>query len=287
MKHYFLIAKDVGDLTAIVCAAMEERQAKPRAVFDRFVGQLRRRSKPRDRRPDFAHRKRPRHRGLDRRVRQGSGQSDPAVLGRRRATSSPIHPDALRLVTQSLQRIDAKLRSDPEANRLFIDILTSRNRRERALRLMNEAGVLGRFIPDFGRIVAMMQFNMYHHYTVDEHLLRAVGESRRRWSRARAPSEHPLASEILPSIANRTRALSSPLFLHDIAKGRKEDHSIAGAAVARKLCPRLGLNEAETETVAWLVENHLVMSNIGAEPRPRRPRARSKPSPSRCRRSSG
>src|SRR6202034_108102 len=86
-----------------------------------------------------------------------------------------IHPVASRLVTQSLKRIDARLRNDPEANRLFVEILTSRRSPEIALRRMNEAGVLGRFIPEFGRVVGLMQFSMYHHYTVDEHLLRTIG----------------------------------------------------------------------------------------------------------------
>jgi [protein-PII] uridylyltransferase len=131
---------------------------------------------------------------------------------------------------------------------------------ETVLRRMNEAGVLGRFIPDFGRIVAMMQFNMYHHYTVDEHLLRAVGvladlEAGRR------PEHQPLVAEILPTIVNR-KALYLGLLLHDIAKGRKEDHSLAGKDVARALCPRLGCTPAETETVVWLVEQHLVMSSV-------------------------
>ena len=151
------------------------------------------------------------------------------------------------------------LRANPEANRLFLGILTSRNEPEIVLRLMNEAGVLGRFIPEFGRIVALMQFNMYHHYTVDEHLLRAVGNLAELEAQ-RLTKELPLASEIVPSIANR-RALFLTLFLHDIAKGRVEDHSSAGVDVARALCPRLGLTEAETETVAWLVANHLVMSD--------------------------
>ena len=258
MKHYFTIAKNVGDLTNVVCAAMEERQAKPRAVFNRFVGKLRRRSKPRDLGP-FA---------LETdRVTVASADvfdKEPINLIRLFSVAArhelPIHPDALRLVSQSLPRIDAKLRADPEANRLFIEILTTPQSSERTLRLMNEAGVLGRFIPDFGRIVAMMQFNMYHHYTVDEHLLRALGELA-AVELGQRPTELPLASEIAPSISHR-RALYVALLLHDIAKGRKEDHSILGAQIARKLCPRLGLNEAETETAAWLVENHLVMSNI-------------------------
>jgi [protein-PII] uridylyltransferase len=171
-----------------------------------------------------------------------------------------IHPDALRLVTQSLPRIDAGLRADPEANRLFLDILTNPQSNERALRLMNEAGVLGRFITEFGRIVALMQFNMYHHYTVDEHLLRALRELG-CVDAGYYKHELPLCSEIMPTISHR-RALYVALLLHDIAKGRNEDHSIAGGRIARKLGPRLGLDEAETETVAWLVEQHLPMSNI-------------------------
>ena len=208
MKHYFLVAKDVGDLTAIVCAALEEQQAKPHAMLDRFGPFLPAPSRHRRRR--FRHRKRPRDGrragGFRARIRSiSSGCSGSPI-----ATGLPIHPDATRLVTRSLKRIDAKLRANPEANRLFLDILTSRNTPEIVLRLMNEAGVLGRFIPDFGKIVAMMQFNMYHHYTVDEHLLRAVGNladiEQQRFS-----GEHPLASEILPSINNRTALYRRPV----------------------------------------------------------------------------
>ncbi|MFL5230017.1 MAG: [protein-PII] uridylyltransferase, partial [Microvirga sp.] len=172
----------------------------------------------------------------------------------------PIHPDAKRLATRSLKLIGRSLRQDPEANRLFLDVLTSRNAPEVLLRHMNEAGVLGRFIPEFGRIVAMMQFNMYHHYTVDEHLLRSIGVLA-EIDGQRVEHEHPLSNRIVRSIQNR-RALYVALFLHDIAKGRTEDHSIAGAGIARRLGPRLGLDPAETETAAWLVEHHLLMSTI-------------------------
>jgi [protein-PII] uridylyltransferase len=124
---------------------------------------------------------------------------------------------------------------------------------------MNEAGVLGRFVPDFGRVVGMMQFSMYHHYTVDEHLLRTVGVLA-DIEAGRLVEDHPLASEFLPKIAHR-RALYVAAFLHDIAKGRGEDHSIGGARVARYLGPRFGLTPVEVDTVAWLVEQHLTMSN--------------------------
>jgi [protein-PII] uridylyltransferase len=105
----------------------------------------------------------------------------------------------------------------------------------------------------------MMQFNMYHHYTVDEHLIRCIGVLS-EIEAGRLGSEHPLANRIFHSIQNR-RALYVALFLHDVAKGRPEDHSLAGAAIAHKLGPRLGLDAAETDTVAWLVEHHLLMSN--------------------------
>jgi [protein-PII] uridylyltransferase len=172
-----------------------------------------------------------------------------------------IHPEAMRLMTRSLKLIDKDLRGEEEANRLFLQILTSKHDAETVLRRMNEAGVLGAFVPAFGRIVAMMQFNMYHHYTVDEHLLRCIGvlneielgENR----------ELLLASELMRTIRPEHRTvLYVTLFLHDIAKGRVEDHSIAGARIARRLCPRFGMSAADTELVAWLVEVHLVMSTV-------------------------
>ena len=260
MKHYFLIAKDVGDLTAIVCAALEERHTKPTPVFGRFIGRLRRRrtraiADARDFKVETAR---------VNVVRADVFEADPVNLIRlfwiADRSNLPIHPDAARLVTQSLKRIDARLRDDPEANRLFLEILTSRHAPETALRRMNEAGVLGRFIPDFGRVVGMMQFSMYHHYTIDEHLLRTVG-ALSEIEAGRLTEEHPLVSEIVHKIAHRTE-LYLGAFLHDIAKGRPHDHSLAGAEVARKLCPRLGLSPANTERVAWLVEQHLIMSNM-------------------------
>lgn len=259
MKHYFLIAKEVGDLTAIVCAALEEKEAKPPAVLDRLVGTFLRRPKVIPGTDDFAIE-------LDRVTvaRRDAFQRNPVNIIRLFWIADhyavPIHPDATRLVTLSLKLIDARLRASPEANRLFLEILMSRTAPEIVLRRMNESGVLGRFVPEFGRIVAMMQFNMYHHYTVDEHLLRALGILA-EIDAGRAHDQHPLANEIISKIANRT-ALYLALFIHDVAKGRDEDHSKAGAAVARQFATRLGLAEGEVELVGWLVENHLLMSNV-------------------------
>ncbi len=132
---------------------------------------------------------------------------------------------------------------------------------EIVLRRMNEAGVLGRFIPEFGQVVSMMQFNMYHHYTVDEHLLRCIGVLAEIENGTNP--EYALANDLMRKIQpNHREVLYFALFLHDIAKGRVEDHSIAGARIARHLGPRFGFSPAETETMAWLVERHLVMSTI-------------------------
>ena len=170
-----------------------------------------------------------------------------------------IHPRALRAVTQSLRLIDAKLRHDPEANRLFLEILTSKKNPEIALRRMNEAGVFGKFVPDFGRVVAQMQYDMYHVYTVDEHTLFAIGILH-QIETGKLKDELPVASAIMPTVISR-RALYVATLLHDIAKGRGGDHSVIGEKIALKLGPRLGLSDEETETVAWLVRWHLSMSN--------------------------
>ena len=259
MKHYFLVAKDIGDLTRIVCAELEEREAKNAPRLNRLFRGIRSRRKAHKGWPDFVV-----ERG---RINVGADdvfERDPVNLIRifREAGQNdlPFHPDALRLITKSLKRIDRTLQHDAEANRLFLEILCDPEAAEGVLRHMNEAGVLGRFIPDFGKIVAMMQFNMYHHYTVDEHLIRSIGVLSALRS-GRIAADHPLSGEILPSIKDMT-VLTVALFLHDIAKGRPEDHSIAGAKVARRLGPRLGLTPHQTELVAWLVEEHLTMSRI-------------------------
>ncbi|HVT55090.1 MAG TPA: [protein-PII] uridylyltransferase, partial [Xanthobacteraceae bacterium] len=259
MKHYFLVAKDVGDLTAILCAALEEIHAKIAPRLARaFVRLTRRHARPIKGAPGFVI-----DNGRLNIVGEKVFERDPVNLIRMFHIADredlDFHPDALRLTHRSLSLIDAELRDDKEANKLFLEILASRNAPEIVLRKMNETGVLGRFVPEFGRVVAMMQFNLYHHYTVDEHLLRCIGVLS-EIERGTNP-ENGLANELMKTIKNRT-ILYVSLFLHDIAKGRPEDHSIAGAKVARKLCPRFGLSPQETETVSWLIEYHLTMSTV-------------------------
>ena len=149
--------------------------------------------------------------------------------------------------------------NDAEANRLFIEMLTSKKDPEKTLRRLNEAGVFGRFVPDFGRVVAQMQHDMYHVYTVDEHTVFAIGILH-GIEEGRYDEEMPISTEVVHKIKSR-RALYVAVLLHDIAKGRGGDHSILGAEVADELCPRFGLTEEETETVSWLVRYHLLMSN--------------------------
>ena len=258
MKHYFLIAKEVGDLTRIFCASLEARQVKDVPVLSRMIGRFM-----------------PRASGKiqeNRNFRFESGRialaiptafrDDPVNLIRLFSIASThgaeIHPDALKAVRMSLSLVDKELCKNPEANTLFLDMLTNSNSAETLLRMMNEAGVLGRFIPEFGRVVAMMQFNMYHHYTVDEHLIRAVG-ALASIEKGTLSEQHPLAAKIFPTLKSR-RSLYVATLLHDIAKGRTEDHSIAGERIARHLGPRFGLTPEETETTAWLIRHHLLMS---------------------------
>ncbi len=252
MKHYFLVAKDVGDLTRIFCAILEADQkhkrrlswvrwGSARRTLDGFVVDGQRLTIPSE---DFF-------------------KKDPVALLRlfyvAQRHELDIHPRALRAASQSLRLINQQLRDDPEANRLFLEILTSRKDPETALRRMNEAGVFGRFIPDFGRVVAQMQYDMYHVYTVDEHTLFAIGILHQIES-GQLEGELPLATQLVETIVSR-RALYLAVLLHDIAKGRGGDHSVIGEQIALKLGPRLGLTAEETETVAWLVRWHLLMSS--------------------------
>lgn len=251
MKHYYLTAKDVGDLTRIFCAALEAaHRRRPRFSLARLLWREQRVG-------DFqieSGRITVRH--------DDAFREDPVNFLRLFHTAQrqdlDIHPHALRLIRRDLKLIDAKLRADDEANRLFLEMLTAEKDPQTTLTRLNEANVLGRFIQEFGRVVAQMQYDLYHVYTVDEHTIRAIGILR-AIEEGRFREETPVASEVVHKVLSR-RVLYLALFLHDIAKGRAGDHSTIGARIALHLCPRLGLTEAETETVSWLVRHHLAMS---------------------------
>ena len=253
MQDYFRHATRVGELTRIFLTGLEARHVKGEATLTGFF----RRKKP---------------------VRAGYR----LVQGRIDVIDAPVffqdklnllrifeealrsgyllHPDAMRAIAGELGRIDDDMRANPEAAAIFLDLMLTHGNPERALRRMNELGVLSAFIPEFEPIVAMMQFNVYHHYTVDEHIIQTI-RTLSEIERGELVEELPVASGILQAGLNR-KVLYVALLLHDIGKGRPEDHSILGAQIARRVAPRLGLSPEECETVEWLVRHHLLMSDM-------------------------
>lgn len=251
MKHYYLIAKTVGDLTRIFCAALEAEYIRKPLFRVPFLGLP-------SRQVDGFRLEHGRVNVLS----DDQFERDPVAMLRlfhvAQAREVDVHPHALMLITRNLKKIDSRLRADPEANRLFVDMLISKKDPETTLRRMNEAGVLGRFVTSFGRVVAQTQHDMYHVYTVDEHTIFAIGLLS-RIEKGELGEELPLATEIVHEVLSR-KVLYLATFLHDIGKGRGGNHSEIGARIARRLAPRLGYTAEETETVAWLVEHHLLCS---------------------------
>ncbi|QDP19414.1 [protein-PII] uridylyltransferase [Sphingomonas xanthus] len=252
MHFYFLNAKTVGDLTGLFLAQLDEQLASKGRRF--ALPTIRRR--PRHLRGFMLDRGRlsiPHDRWF---AEKPVRLIELFALAARDGLE--IHPTAMRAASRDARLVD-QVRDDPKANALFLEVLTAPDNPDLVLRWMNEAGVFGRFVPDFGRVVAQMQFDMYHHYTVDEHSIRAIGLLS-RIERGELAEDHPLSTALFAQIASR-RVLYVAVLLHDIAKGRGGDHSQLGAEVALELCPRFGLDEGETETVAWLVRHHLLLSN--------------------------
>jgi [protein-PII] uridylyltransferase len=259
MRRYFLIAKEVGVLTREFCAKLESEEAKKKPQgLSRFL---------------------PGRKG-GRRALDVPGfhidggrlnvdsiavfEQDPVNLLRLFLIADrrdlDLHPDAFTAATRSLTLITSKMRRDPEAARVFLDTLARGKSTYRTLTLMNEAGVLGRYVTEFGRIVAQMQFNMYHSYTVDEHTLRAVGIIADIANGALV-KDHPLAVAMWPLIEDK-EALFLAMLLHDTGKGGAGGQEKAGARAARSACERMGLERERIELIAWLVEHHLVMSDF-------------------------
>ncbi len=253
MQYYFLQARHVGHLTGVFLAHIDEEMAgkkKARGLLATF--------RPRSR--EFKG-----YKVFGGRIAAPADdwfEKDPVrlieVFQLAEEHGYEIHPETLRMIARDVKCIDARVRADPRANAAFLSLLTGRKDPEMVLRWMNEAGVFGRFVPDFGRVGAQMQFDMYHHYTVDEHTIRAIGLLA-RIERGELAQDHPISAEVIAQLSSR-RSLYVATLLHDIAKGRGGDHSVLGAEVAEELCPRFGLGEEETALVAWLVRHHLLMS---------------------------
>lgn len=254
MKRFFLVTKEVGSLTRIMSAKLEVDYlkqapkglsrwfgARPKRMLDkRFVALTGR--------IGFAN--------LD--IAKKDNLSMISLFLEADKSNLDIDPASMAIVAQ-LAPHDVKLASNPQAKKLFLQVMESKNGPAPILNLMNECGLLGRMVPEFGRIVGQTQFNMYHHYTVDEHTLRAVqilGEV----EHGKYKAELPLATDIFPKILNR-RALFLAMLLHDVGKG-EGDQQILGAKATRLACKRLGVDDNETELAAWLVGHHLIMSDV-------------------------
>ncbi|MFK8030586.1 MAG: [protein-PII] uridylyltransferase [Gammaproteobacteria bacterium] len=164
----------------------------------------------------------------------------------------------IRLIRQRRELIDDTFRSDPENHKLFMKILKAKAGVTHELRRMNRYGVLGRFIPAFGKIVGLMQYDLFHAYTVDAHTLFVVSNLR-RFSLSQYDHEFRYCSQIMQSLPRPELAYLAGLF-HDIAKGRGGDHSELGAIDAEKFCQDIGMDTYGVRLVGWLVKNHLTLS---------------------------
>jgi [protein-PII] uridylyltransferase len=253
MQDYFRHATRVGELTTVFLTQLEARHAKGEA---RIMGFLRRNK------PVRAGLKTVQGRidAVDPRAFLADNLNFLRIFEESLRTGYLIHPGLMRLMAGNLHLIDDAMREDPEAVQIFLGLMLKHGNPERALRRMNELGVLAAFIPEFEPIVAMMQFNVYHHYTVDEHIIQTIS-TLAQIERGELVEDLPLSSAILKAGVNR-KVLYVALLMHDIGKGRPEDHSILGAQIARRVAPRLGLTVEETETVEWLVRYHLLMSDM-------------------------
>jgi len=263
MRHYFLTAREVSRLTRIIepavlraalgppAAAQETDQALLDAGFMLADGKLHA-------------------------VPERTFADEPIqmlrILQTARDRNFELHPLAIRCLIQNDRRAVA-LRGNPEAADLFMDLLCGKPPHRGPdsdsrdpdgafwMGILNETGFLGRYLPDWARIVGQMQFDTYHIYTVDEHTVEAI-KVLNALERGDLAQIAPVASSVVDHLQSREsrRALYLGLMLHDIAKGRGGDHSRIGAEVAMEVGPTLGLSAEETETVSWLVLHHLVLS---------------------------
>ena len=253
MQDYFKHATRVGDLTRIFLTSLEAVHAKDEPLLERIF----------KRKPKIDNDYIVIHNRLAIRSEKEFLTNPINLLklfSEALRTGLLIHPNAMRLVSANLAVVNSEFRASTEAQQIFLELLLKHGNPERALRRMNELGFLAKFIPEFEPIVAMMQFNMYHSYTVDEHTIQCL-KTLAQIEKGELVEELPIASSILKDGVNR-KVIYIALLLHDIGKGRSDDHSILGAKIAKQVSPRLGLNKQETETVEWLVRYHLLMSDM-------------------------
>ena len=258
MQTYFLHAKNVGELTRILLSKMESTHVKKNPSFVTKLKTV------------FTENNLKLDKGFV--ISNGRVDVDESInllnepmnqiklfqngLKSRRL----IHPNSLHLISKNIHNIDDNFIKNSEAAKIFINVLLDYGDPERALRRMNEVGFLGKYIPEFQKIVGMMQFNMYHKYTVDEHTIQCI-KILSQIEQGFLTEDLPLASKILKDGINR-KVLYIALLLHDVGKGQSEDHSILGAKISNKVTKRLGFENHEIELTSWLIKYHLLMSDI-------------------------
>lgn len=181
------------------------------------------------------------------------------LIMQKREELTGLSANTLRALWRERLKIDAAFRRDPDNRARFMEILRQPRGVIHALRRMNQFGILGRYIPAFGRIVAQMQHDLFHVYTVDEHILMVV-RNLRRFALKKHAHELPLCSKLMGEFARNEVLYIAGLF-HDIAKGRGGDHALLGKKDARLFCTHHQLSQDDSELVVWLVEQHLNLSS--------------------------
>lgn len=251
MKRYFIAAKDVGGVTRILTAKLEADNKASAEGWRRMIPS-RRKTLPEDGFKFIGGRI-----SVEEETQFETNPNDLLrlfLIADREETD--IHPDAMTAAARSVNVIKQNVRTDETGRDLFLSALLETKKPGRTLRWMNETGVLGKFLPEFGGIVAQTQFNMYHHFTVDEHTILAV-EGIADLERGEFPNA-PRSKELIGMIENR-RALYLAMLLHDTGKGHG-DQQVEGMRTSKRAAKRLGLPKAEIELIGWLVGNHLEMS---------------------------
>lgn len=256
MREYFTNAREVGALTRIACAKLEaEKSLRLPKGLDALLPNSRRKLKEEDFILD--HGRLMFRDPMTLREKPALIMELFEIAGRR---NLDIHPDALSAVDFRRNLIDNNFRRDPHVSKLFQRILLGSKAPYATLKIMNEAGVLGRYLLEFGGIVARTQFNMHHAYTVDEHTLRLVNYLHDLES-GNLADENPMVTDIVKEFdERRRRILYMTCLLHDTGKG-VGDQCIEGARLSRRACRRIGLENSEIDSISWLVRRHLDMSD--------------------------
>src|SRR5438067_2163421 len=249
MQRYYQTAKGVTQLNTILLQNLEARLAprpdtEPRALNERF-----------EVRSELLHVKRE-----DTFAREPTAILESFLLMMQHQQLRGMTARTLRALYRARSKIDAGFRHDPVARLLFLHILQQPRGIVQEFRRMNQYGILGRYLPEFGRIVGQMQHDLFHVYTVDQHILMVV-RNLRRFTQPEFAHEFPLCTELMNGFELRWLLYIAALY-HDIAKGRGGDHSELGERDVISFAQRHGLAKEDRELVAFLVENHLAMSHV-------------------------